>query len=83
MPEPSFDPSTVMLARIRTLQNATPFVPFVITVSDGRAYEVPSPDHVTVTRLLKEIVLEYDDCSILNINPLHVTGVERKRPTAA
>lgn len=72
-----------MLARIRTLQAATPFVPFVITMSDGRAYEIPTPDHVTVTRLLHEIVLEFDDCSILHLNALHVTGVERKPPAAA
>jgi hypothetical protein len=83
MPEPSFNPSAVMLARIRTLQNATPFVPFVTTVSDGRSYEVPSPDDGTITRLRKEIILEFDDRSILDLNPLPVTGVERKPPTAA
>ena len=72
-----------MLARIRTLQGAVPFIPFIITVSDGKTSEVPTPDHVTVTRLLHEIVLEFDDCSIVNLNPLHVTGVERQPPAAA
>ena len=80
---PNLDRSALMLARIRALQCARPFVPFVITATDGCSYEIPTPDHVTVTRLLQEIVLESDDCWIRNLSPLHVAEVECRPPTAA
>ena len=40
-------------------------------------YEVPTPDHITITRLLREIVIEKDDGTAAAINLWHVAAVER------
>ena len=74
---PEFNPGTVMLAEINKRLAALPFQPFAIVTSSGRAYEVPTPDHITITRLLREIVVEKDDGTAAAINLLHVAAVER------
>src|SRR5688572_13324220 len=58
-----FNSNTVMLAKLNQWLNAVPFIPFQIVTSSGKTYEVPSPDHLTITRLLKEILVERDDGS--------------------
>jgi hypothetical protein len=73
-PPPRFNP---MVAEILKLQAAVPFHPFVVTTSSGRSYEVPTPDHITVTRLLRQIEIEEDDGIGATISPFHVTAVER------
>ncbi len=37
-----------MLADIRTLIHATPFLPFTIRTADGREFSVPTVDHIAV-----------------------------------
>ena len=37
-----------MLSEIRNLINATPFVPFTIHTANGRAFRVPTIDHIAV-----------------------------------
>ncbi len=38
-----------MIAGIRHLVDATPFVPFTIHTANGRTFRVPTVDHVAVT----------------------------------
>jgi hypothetical protein len=79
---PEFDPSTTMLAKLNQWHNAVPFVPFVVVTSSGRAYEVPTPEHLTITRLLREVHVERDDGTGVMISPFHVAAIERLEPAA-
>ncbi len=74
---PEFNQTTVMLAELNKRVNAGPFVPFLIVMSSGKSYEVPTPDHLTITRLLREVFVEKDDGTAVAINLLHVTAIER------
>ncbi len=40
-----------MIADIRKLITAQPFVPFTITVADGRQLHVPTVDHISISGL--------------------------------
>ncbi len=71
-----------MLAKIMKLQEAAPFRPFVMVTSSGKAHEVPTPDNLTITRILRRIDIEYSDGSWAEIIPLHVAAVEGS-PSAA
>ncbi len=72
------DPTTVFLAKLIRMVERTPFEPFTIRMSDGRALFVPTKDHITITRLLREVIFETDSpVAIHDINPLHVVSLER------
>jgi hypothetical protein len=83
MPQPDPTHAAVMVAQILKLQSQVPFEPFVVLTSDGRAFEVPTPDHVTVTRLLRRVEIEGDVGYGATINPLHIASVQRRTDTAA
>jgi hypothetical protein len=83
MTPPDSDPVTVMVARILHLQQAAPFQPFVIVTSSGKSYAIPTADHLTVTRLSRRILIEYDDYSGADVSPLHVAAVELGPPSSA
>lgn len=74
---PEFNQNTVMLAELNQRLNAARFVPFAIVTSSGKSYEVPTPDHLTITRLLREIFVEKDDGTAVAINLLHIVAIER------
>ena len=76
------DPTTNIVAEIIARLAEREFRPFVITLSDGAQFKIPSRDHCTVTRLLRRIELEHDDGSITHINPLHITKLELQKPAA-
>lgn len=72
----------MMLAEINKRLSAAPYVPFTIVTSSGKEYVVPTPDHCTVTRLLREVIVERDDGSASVVNLLHVTAIEKSRRAA-
>ena len=76
------DPTTNIVADIVARLGEREFRPFVIMLSDGARYLIPSRDHCTVTRVLRRIELEHDDGSITHINPLHITRIEQHKPAA-
>ena len=78
MPDPTTNIVTELIARL----DAREFSPFVIMLSDGSRYEIPSRDHCTVTRLLRRVELEHDNGSITHVNPLHITKLEARKPAA-
>jgi hypothetical protein len=80
---PEFNPGTANLAELQIRLSAIPFVPFRIVVSSGKTYDVPTPDHLTITRLSRKVVVEYDDFTGAYINPLHITAIERLSPADA
>lgn len=57
---------------------ASPFVPFVIHTADGKSYEVPHPDHVSVHFKLGKVEVSRDDDSYVIISDLLITAVETK-----
>ena len=71
-----FDPSTFVVARLNERLAAVPFKPFDIVMSNGVRHHVPTPDHITITRLLRRIHLENDALRLVEINPLHVASIE-------
>ena len=79
MPQ-EFNQNTVMLAELNKRLGAVPFQPFLIVTSSGKSYEVPTPDHLTITRLLREVFVEKDDGTAVAINLLHVAAIERLEP---
>ncbi|MBI4623534.1 MAG: hypothetical protein HY736_10000 [Verrucomicrobia bacterium] len=83
MPERNPDPTTVILAELMQRLADTPYIPFTIVMSNGDRHEVPTADHLTITRLLRRVELETDEPRIIGINPLHVATIERAgRPAA-
>jgi hypothetical protein len=77
------DPTIIMVAEIVARLAERDFSPFTIVLSDGSRGEIPSPDHCTVTRLLRRIEIERDDGKITIINPLHITKLELIHKPAA
>lgn len=59
-----------------------PFRPFDIVMSNGARHAVPTPDHITITRLLRRIQVETDALHIAEINPLHVASIEDHQDAA-
>jgi hypothetical protein len=78
MPDPTSNIVTELISRL----DAREFSPFVIMLSDGSHYEIPTRDHCTVTRLLRRVELEHDNGSITHLNPLHITRLVARKPAA-
>ena len=81
IPDPN--PTSVVLAELMRRLATIPFVPFTIVMSNGDRHEVPTADHLYITRLLRQVVLETDEPRIVDINPLHVASIERAGKPAA
>ena len=64
----------------KRLLTATPFVPFRVTATDGRAFAVPNHDVATAKRHALEIGLDPDDNHIsgdfIQCALLHISRVE-------
>ncbi len=71
-----FDPNAIVLVQLKQRLAAVPFKPFDIVMSNGDRHQVPTPDHITITRLLRRIQVETDEPRIVEINPLHVASIE-------
>jgi len=76
------NPITLVLAQLNGRLAAVPFQPFDIVMSNGTRYVVPTPDHLTITRLLRRIHFEDDALHLAEINPLHVATIEDHRKSA-
>jgi hypothetical protein len=77
-----FNPVAITVAELARRLAVVPFVPFTIVMSNGERHAVPSADHLTITRLLKQVVLETDEPRIVDINPVHIVALESIRPAA-
>lgn len=78
-------PQTVLFARVKKHIERRPFVPFRIVTTSGRAYDVPTVDHVGFLPILRMILVGYDSGESVDIHALHVASIEplRKRRRAA
>jgi hypothetical protein len=77
-----FNPSTMVVAQLNERLAAVPFKPFDIVMSNGVRHVVPTPDHLTISRLLRRIHLEDDQWHLVEINPLHVATIEDHQDAA-
>jgi hypothetical protein len=67
-----------MIAEIRRLLSARPFVPFTIYPADGAALHVPTIDHAAVAPNGRTVVVFFDDGTPQFLFPLLIAGVETK-----
>ena len=77
---PELNPASANLAELQARLSGMPFVPFRIVVSSGKSYDVPTPDHLTIMRISRTVVVEYDDRPGAYIHPLHITAIEPLAP---
>jgi hypothetical protein len=73
----------VVVTKILHLQEAVPFQPFVIITASGKSCDIPTAENLTVARLSRKILIEYDDYSAVDLSPLQVAAVELRPPSAA
>ncbi len=73
---PESSPITILLAQIRELQKAVPFVPFRLVTSSGEIYPVPTADHISIMAVSGRIIVEKDSGEACNVSPLHVSAIE-------
>jgi hypothetical protein len=75
-------PQTVLFARMKKYVEQRPFVPFRIVTTSGRAYDVPTVDHVGLLPISRMILVGYDSGESVDIYALHVASIEplRRRP---
>jgi len=62
-----------VLADIRDLTAAQPFVPFTIHLVDGGALQVPTLDHVHVTPAPERVFVWHDEGKYDKIRPLMIS----------
>jgi hypothetical protein len=67
-----------MLAEIRRLLSARPFVPFTIYPEDGAELHVPTVDHAAVSPKGRTAVVFFDDGTAQLLFPLLIARVETK-----
>jgi hypothetical protein len=76
-------PNRNMKRRIRELLHATPFLPFVIRMADGREYRIEHPDFVlAAANDVPRITIEELDGSQHNLSALLITSVEVAAPAS-
>ena len=70
---------TVLFARVRKHVEQRPFTPFRIVTTSGRAYDVPTVDHVGLLTISRMILVGYDSGESVDIHALHVAAIEPLR----
>ena len=64
-----------MIADLRRLIAARPFVPFTIFTGDGERVRVATVDHIALSPTGARIVVFADDDSVIHISPLLVARI--------
>ena len=72
------------LEHLRSVRDASPFVPFIIELTDGRVYRVPHPDYFSTSPSGRMVVVCNPDgafsridlsmISVLRLDPVPVTA---------
>lgn len=66
---------------IRKAQRQVPFVPFRLHLTNGKAFDVPHPDFLTVSKLAIQVAVDpvgKDEIpyQTVSISPMHITHIE-------
>lgn len=80
---PDLNPATVIIGELLERLSARPFIPFVIVLSNNSRHEVPTPDHCTIARISRRVLVDHDDGSFVTINALHIAQIEQLHKPAA
>ena len=70
-------PQTVLFALLKKYLSQTPFQPFRVVTTSGRAYEVPTADHAGLVPKLRQLTIADDSGRMIEIHTLHVSAIER------
>ena len=63
---------------IRELLHQQPFQPFILQLVDGRAFDVPHTDFISISRNGRRVIVEKDDNSFEIIDVPLINSVEVK-----
>lgn len=67
-----------MKARIRQFLQASPFLPFVIRMADGREYHIEHPDFVLASSSeVPQVIIEESDGRTHYLSVLLITSIEQ------
>jgi hypothetical protein len=75
-PEPG-TPHTVIFARLKQCLTRTPFEPFRVVTTSGRAYDVPTADHAVLFPMTRELHIADDSGGLIELHALHVSSIEK------
>jgi hypothetical protein len=67
-----------MIADVKTLLNARPFVPFTIVTTGGSRYTIPASDHCGIDPKGSRLVIWFDDSSGVTLAGLHIASLEHE-----
>ncbi len=76
-------PQTELLALLKEYLYQTPFEPFRVVTTSGRAYDVPTADHAGLVPKLRRLTIVDDSGGVVEVHTLHVSSIEqlkRRRP---
>lgn len=72
-------PQTVIVALLKRYLYQTPFEPFRVVTTSGRAYDVPTADHAGLFPMLRRLTIADDSGGFVDLHTLHVASIERLR----
>jgi hypothetical protein len=75
-PEPG-TPHTVIFARLKQCLTRTPFEPFRVVTTSGRAYDVPTADHAVLFPMTRELHIADDSGGLIELHALPVSSIEK------
>ena len=70
-------PQTVLFALLKQYLSRTPFEPFRVVTTSGRAYDAPTADHAGLVPKLRQLTIVDDSGGMIEIHSLHVSAIER------
>ena len=70
-------PQTVIFARLKQCLSQTPFEPFRVVATSGRAYDIPTADHAVLFPKTRELHIADDSGGMLELHALHVSTIEK------
>jgi hypothetical protein len=68
--------------QLRTAIRATPFRPFRIRMADGRQFQIPHPDFLSMSPASRSVVIYHPDDSASIVDLLLMTELELSPPVA-
>jgi len=70
-----------MTAEIRKRLGEVPFRPFLVRVTDGREYPVPTVDHIWIPPGATRILISDDEGLSTSLPGLHLCGIADLQPS--
>jgi hypothetical protein len=68
---------TVLFMLLKKCLAQTPFEPFRVVTTSGRAYDVPTADHAVLFPMLRRLSIADDHGGVVDIHTLHVAAIEQ------